>query len=309
MFRQPGGHVVRALTIAGSDSGGGAGIQADLKTLHQFGVYGMCAITALTAQNTHGVQDIQAVPASFVQQQLESVLTDLGADAVKTGMLASADIIHTVADVLEAHAVQHLVVDPVMVAKGGAPLLQPDAVDALKARLFPLAAVVTPNLPEAQALCGYPIRDLADAKRAARDLAQSGVPIVVIKGGHAADGRPNDAVDIIYDSGTQTFTSLVSPRVPSRKTHGTGCTFSSAVTALLARGEAPLTAIAMAKAFVFEAIDRAKDWDVGSGHGPTDHTAPANTSLLVPPAPLQHGSSYVYRDGTWTVHASPPAGL
>lgn len=309
MFKARDGHVARALTIAGSDSGGGAGVQADLKTMHQFGVYGTSVITALTAQNTRGVQGVCDVPAAFVKSQFASITDDIGTDAVKTGMLASAEIIREVAEFLSHHAMP-LVVDPVMVAKGGAPLLQPDAIDTLKHGLLKIATVVTPNLSEAEALCGSELRDWAVLHQAARDIAGFGPKYVVLKGGHApyADGKSEDgqdafvfdtaqfATDIVYTADTDEFTYLVTPRIDSRKTHGTGCTYSAAITALLARGEDPLSAIAGAKIFVYHAIDRACNWDIGFGHGPTDHSAPAN-----PTRRPEVGKFNLYRAGAWTV--------
>jgi len=313
MFKSHSEHVVRALTIAGSDSGGGAGIQADLKTMHQFGVYGTSVVTALTAQNTQGVQGILEVPPDFVRSQLTAVATDIGMDAVKTGMLASAAIIEHVSEFLAAQMRVPLVVDPVMVAKGGAPLLAPEAVAALKRRLLPLATVATPNLPEAQALCGYPLKGFEDCRQAARDIAGLGAKFVVIKGGHTpADGDATEmskippawqrffeassyAVDLVYETQADTFTYFATPRVDSRKTHGTGCTYSAAIASLLARGVQPLSAVGGAKSFVYRAIESARSWDVGSGHGPTNHFVPALDDC--PSA----GQFNVYRNGLWSV--------
>ena len=306
-------HVARALTVAGSDSGGGAGIQADLKTMHQFRVYGMSVVTALTAQNTLGVQGIYEVSPGFVRLQLEAVFADLGADALKTGMLANADIIRTVAAFLRGARSANLVVDPVMVAKGGSRLLAEDSVQSLAADLLPLAAVVTPNLPEAEALCGYPLRNWADCHRAARDIAGLGPKIVVIKGGHMPSGLfadeagewekrragadpfgENPAVDLVYADGR--FTYFAARRIDSRRTHGTGCTFSAAVASMLARGAPALAAIAAAKAFTHAAVSGARDWDVGAGCGPTDHFAPAPDWFE--PVP---GHFHLLRGGRWTV--------
>ncbi len=297
------GHIPRALTIAGSDSGGGAGIQADLKTIHQFGVYGMSVITALTAQNTQGVQGIHEVPAAFVRQQLESVYSDIRADAVKTGMLSSEPIIREVASFLDSVHAQQVVVDPVMVAKGGSRLLSEDAVEALQRTLLPLAYMVTPNLPEAEVLCGYPLKDWEACHQAARDIANLGPRVVIIKGGHApvewshevpggVDVEDHPVVDIVYHSGE--FTYFATPRIETKNTHGTGCTFSAAVTAMLARGAALLEAIAAAKAFVFRAIEGGRNWDVGTGHGPTDHSAPVGS----PGAP-RPGGFYLYTGIDW----------
>lgn len=286
-------HVVRALTIAGSDSGGGAGIQADLKTMHQFQVYGMSVITAVTAQNTLGVQGIAELDPAFVRQQLQSVMQDIGADAVKIGMLSSADIIHEVADFLSAARPPYLVVDPVMVAKGGAALLKTDAVAALTNNLLPLAAIVTPNIPEAETLCGYAIDTLDDCRRAAVQIAAMGPHIVVIKGGHMTQDSKDWAIDLIFvkDAG---FTILATPRLTTKKSHGTGCTFSAAITAMLARGASPLPAIATAKAFVYEALVRAASWDIGAGHGPTDHS----TEVHLAPTSLQQGA-YLLINNEW----------
>lgn len=266
-MERTGVHVVRALTVAGSDSGGGAGIQADLKTFAAFGVYGSSVVTAVTAQNTLGVQDVCELSPDIVTAQLASVFADIGADAVKTGMLGNADIVRATAEGLARNGVRHLVVDPVMVAKGGQPLLHETAVRAVREELLPLAEVITPNLPEAEALCGFPLRTFADWQRAAADLAQCGARVVVVKGGHAAG---KSVVDLVYDGSR--FTTFRTDRIDTHKTHGTGCTFSAGVAAGLARGLTVLDAVATAKAFVTDAIAAAADWDVGAGHGPTDHS-------------------------------------
>lgn len=312
MFRQPSGHIARALTIAGSDCGGGAGIQADLKTMHQFGVYGLSVVTALTAQNTQGVQSIYDVIPEFVHAQLTSVYDDIGMDAIKTGMLSSADIIREVAMFLAQRVASPIVVDPVMVAKGGTPLLHKEAVQTLKHQLLPLASIATPNVPEAEVICGYPLLSLEDCHQAARDIASLGTKLVVIKGGHAATAtdtakacQQNEAglyenasfaTDIVYQSDTDEFTYLVTPRVDSQKTHGTGCTYSAAITALLASGASPLAATAGAKAFVYQAISRARTWDVGHGHGPTDHSAPIPNAYSP-----QVGKFNVYHGTHWEI--------
>lgn len=297
------GHVVRALTVAGSDSGGGAGIQADLKTFAAYEVYGASVITGLTAQNTLGVQGVQYIDPAFVQKQLDSVLGDIGADAVKTGMLGSAEIIAAVAGRLAVAGVDRLVVDPVMIAKGGEALIDGDAVATLRQRLLPLARVVTPNIPEAEVLTGFAVDSWSACHRAAEALHRLGPKVVVIKGGHSQAGWLKDApwdsletqghaVDIVYDG--DRFTYLATPRVPSRKTHGTGCTFSSATAAGLALGWTDAEAIASAKAFIYAAIASAADWDVGAGHGPTDHSVrPA------PAAGIQAGGAYRLVDGQW----------
>lgn len=254
----------RALTIAGSDSGGGAGIQADLKTFAAFGVYGASAVTAVTAQNTLGVQAIQDIPAEVVAAQIDAVLSDIGADALKTGMLFSTAIIEAVADRLRAHGVTRLVVDPVMVAKGGDRLLRTDAVDTLRELLLPLAAVVTPNAPEASVLAGIDVVDESTAREAARRIRALGPRLVIVKGGHLG-GELSE--DIVFD-GT-TFDVLSAPRIDTPHTHGTGCTFSAAITAGLARGQSPLDAARAARAFLHGAIEHAEP--LGAGHGPVNH--------------------------------------
>jgi hydroxymethylpyrimidine/phosphomethylpyrimidine kinase len=257
----------RALTIAGSDSGGGAGIQADLKTFQELRVFGMSAITAVTAQNTLGVQGIYPLPAEAVLQQIDAIGSDLGTDAVKTGMLFSAEIIYSVAERLRRYGWERVVVDPVMIAKGGAKLLQDEAVRAMKEALLPLAWVVTPNMPEAEALTGIPVRTLADRKEAARRLADLGARHIVMKGGH--EEGSDVAVDLLYDGSG--FHEFPSPRVHTRHTHGTGCTFAAAVTAELAKGRGVPEAVATAKAFIHAAIE--DSLGLGQGHGPTNHWA------------------------------------
>ncbi|WP_438433062.1 bifunctional hydroxymethylpyrimidine kinase/phosphomethylpyrimidine kinase [Gorillibacterium sp. sgz500922] len=263
----PAKSIPRALTIAGSDSGGGAGIQADLKTFQELGVYGMSALTAITAQNTLGVQGVYPLEPEAVAAQLESVGTDLPPAAVKTGMLFSGRIIGEVAAKAEVFEWRRLVVDPVMIAKGGSALLLEEAVDTLRRRLLPLAEVVTPNLPEAEALTGRTIRSLPDREAAARQLADLGVRCVVIKGGH--DEAQEAAVDLVFDG--QRFTYLESPRVFTPHTHGTGCTFSAAVAAGLAQNLPLLDAVRLAKAFIQAAIEDSLGF--GGGHGPTNHFA------------------------------------
>jgi hydroxymethylpyrimidine/phosphomethylpyrimidine kinase len=254
----------RALTIAGSDSGGGAGIQADLKTFSALGVYGASVITAITAQNTLGVRAIHDVPAEVVAAQIDAVLEDIGADAAKTGMLSSAEIIATVADRLRAHRLAALVVDPVMVAKSGDRLLREDAVQALREQLLPLAAVVTPNAPEAEVLSGIEVVDAASAREAARRICDLGPALVVVKGGHL-DGDTSD--DLVWDG--RNFEVLSGPRIATPHTHGTGCTFSAAIAAGLARGLAPMDAAREARAYLQGAIEHAEP--LGHGHGPVNH--------------------------------------
>lgn len=253
-----------ALTIAGSDSGSGAGIQADLKTFAAHGVYGLSAITAVTAQNTLGVTSWLALPSDLVTAQIEAVVSDLGCDAVKTGMLANAALVEAVAAAIETLDLPHVVVDPVMIAKSGDRLLEDDAIAAIKAELLPRASVVTPNIPEAEALSGLRVVTLDDAREAARRIVRMGPAAVVVKGGHL--DRP-DVVDLLYD-GTR-FHEFVSPRVVTTSTHGTGCTFAAAVAANLALGHPLVEAVPMAKAYVSGAMTHARG--LGRGHGPLDH--------------------------------------
>jgi hydroxymethylpyrimidine/phosphomethylpyrimidine kinase len=256
--------VPRALTIAGSDSGGGAGIQADLKTFAAMGVYGASAITAVTAQNTLGVTEWLALPEALVAQQIDAVLTDIGADAVKTGMLANAAIIETVAAKLREHGVINLVVDPVMVAKGGAKLLEDEAVSALKRELFPMALIVTPNIPEAEALTGVRIGSWDGMRDAAKRIVAIGARSVVVKGGHF---ESDASTDLYYDG--KGFREYPARRIETRNTHGTGCTFASAITAGLAKGLDVPGAVALAKSYVTLAIQHA--YPIGAGHGPVHH--------------------------------------
>ena len=257
------GRVPRAMTIAGSDSGGGAGIQADLKTFAALGVYGTSVLTAITAQNTVGVTGVHEIPVDMVAAQIEAVVTDIGADAVKTGMLSSTEIIETVARELDRLRVGPLVVDPVMVAKSGDRLLREDAVEAMRRRLLPLATVVTPNIPEAETLADMKITSGADARRAAETIVGHGARAVVVKGGHLS-GPP---VDLFYDG--RAFHELNAARIETRNTHGTGCTFASAIAAGLAKGLDLLEAVELAKEYVTEAIKRS--FEIGQGHGPLNH--------------------------------------
>jgi hydroxymethylpyrimidine/phosphomethylpyrimidine kinase len=260
------------LTIAGSDSGGGAGIQADLKTFAALGVHGTSAITAITAQNTVTVTEILELPVEMIRAQIDAVVEDLGVQAAKTGMLSSPEIIEAVAAAIEANRIGNLVVDPVMVAKGGARLLREDAVNALRSRLLPLAAVLTPNLPEAEVLLGRRIATPAERRQAARDLLALGPRAVVVKGGHA-DG---DAVDVYWDG--VTLEELPAERIATANTHGSGCVFSAAIAAGLASGLDPLIAVRAAKEFITGAIKHALE--LGHGHGPVNpmYRATGNTN-------------------------------
>lgn len=256
-----------ALTIAGSDSSGGAGIQADLKTFAALGVYGASAITALTAQNTRGVTGIHAVPAEFVTAQIDAVFSDLDVGAVKIGMVAQAASIDAIAAALSRWAPRHVVLDPVMVATSGDRLLASEAVKALRARLIPLASVITPNLPEAAALLDAPVAaNQAEIESQGRRLLALGCRAVLIKGGH---GEGAESVDYLVDA--DNAVALAAPRLATKNTHGTGCSLSSAVAAGLARGEALEQAVRNAKAWISAAIGAADRFSVGHGHGPIHH--------------------------------------
>ncbi len=255
-----------ALTIAGSDSGAGAGIQADLKTFAALGVYGTSALTAVTAQNTLGVTAVHELPPDIVAAQIDAVVSDIPPDAVKTGMLANAATIEVVARKVKEHSLPNLVVDPVMVAKSGDRLLREGAVQALRDLLLPLAAVVTPNRPEAEVLVGRKLESEEDLRQAARDIVALGARAVVMKGGHGGQQRAT-AVDILYDG--HEFRRYSAPRVNTTSTHGTGCTFASAIAAFLARGETLPKAVERAKDYLTDALRRA--YPIGSGHGPVHH--------------------------------------
>jgi hydroxymethylpyrimidine/phosphomethylpyrimidine kinase len=252
-----------ALTIAGSDSGGGAGIQADLKTFSALGVFGTSAVTAITAQNTLGVTAVFELPPDLVAAQIDAVVSDIGADAVKTGMIANSEIIRVVAAKVRQYGLSTLVVDPVMVATSGDRLLREEAVTALRTELLPLATVATPNLPEAEVLTGRSIGSLAEMREAARAIVGLGVRSVLVKGGHLQ----GDATDVFYDG--DTFLELPARRIDTTSTHGTGCTLASAIAALLARGESLEAAIGGAKVYLTAAIEWA--YPIGHGHGPVHH--------------------------------------
>jgi hydroxymethylpyrimidine/phosphomethylpyrimidine kinase len=255
----------RILTIAGSDSGGGAGIQADLKTITLLGGYGMSVITALTAQNTIGVQAIREIPASFVAAQIDSVLSDIGADAIKTGMLANQEIIEVVSRKIKLYKVKKVVVDPVMVSKSGASLLRKDAQETLIKKMIPIAWVVTPNLMEASVLTGLKVSSLEGMKKAAHRIYKLGAKHVVVKGGHLR----GMAVDLLYDG--KHFMEMEGPRIETKNTHGTGCTFASAIATLLARGNTVPEAVRRAKTFTTMAIQ--SGLNLGEGYGPTNPSA------------------------------------
>ena len=253
----------RALTIAGSDSGGGAGIQADLKTFSALGVFGVTAITAVTVQNTLGVQSFEAISPATVRAQILAVATDIGVDAAKTGMLASAEIVTAVADAIDQTGIR-VVVDPVFVSKHGHLLLAEDAVEVLRSRILPLAALVTPNLPEAAGLAGTTVGSRQDMRRAAESILELGAGAVLVKGGHLQEDR--EAADLFADGVREEW--IVAERIDTPNTHGTGCTLSAAITAHLAMGEATLDAVHAGKVFVTEAIRHSLA--IGGGVGPVD---------------------------------------
>jgi hydroxymethylpyrimidine/phosphomethylpyrimidine kinase len=261
-FRYP-----RVLSIAGSDSGGGAGIQADLKTIAALGCYGMTSITALTAQNTMGVRSIHAVPLAMLADQIDAVVEDIGVDAVKIGMLHSADTVRTVAAALRRHGLAKVVLDPVMIATSGAKLIDEAAIDGLVRELFPLAAVVTPNLDEAALLVGRPLRSESDMEAAARILLERGAHAVLVKGGHLAGDTVSDL--LLARAGEPLW--MRAPRILSPNTHGTGCTLSSAIASQLALGADLAEAVTRAREFVRGALDAGARVRTGAGSGPLNH--------------------------------------
>ena len=258
-----------ALTIAGSDSSGGAGIQADIKSFAALGVFGASAITALTAQNTRGVRGVHTVPADFVVAQVEAVLDDLDVRAVKTGMLATADVVRAVARLARAGRLARLVVDPVMVASSGDRLLEQAAERAYVDELLPHATVLTPNLREAEVLLGASVVTLEDQREAARALGALGPRVVVVTGGHAVRGAGGVAVDVVWDGAA--VRELSAPRIETVNNHGSGCSFASAVAAGLATGLEVWSALEQAKRFVWRGISDGARWELGGGHGPLDH--------------------------------------
>jgi hydroxymethylpyrimidine/phosphomethylpyrimidine kinase len=257
----------KVLTIAGSDSGGGAGIQADLKTFSALGGYGMSVITALTAQNTQGVQDIYGIPPAFIKAQLDSIFTDMGTDAVKVGMLHNSDVIRAVKEKLTEHQVKTIVLDPVMVAQSGDKLLADEAIDTLKNELIPLATCITPNLPEAEVLLERQINNQSELQQAAIDLLQLGSEYVLLKGGHLHQKR---AVDVLAVADRE-VKKFESKRINTHNTHGTGCTLSSAIATYLARDFEIKEAVRKAKEYMTEAIQAGTDFQLGSGYGPVHH--------------------------------------
>ncbi len=261
----------RALTIAGSDSGGGAGIQADLKTFSALGCYGMSVITALTAQNTRAVTAIQDLPADFIRAQINAVCSDIGTDAVKIGMLATAEVIEVVTQGLIDWKLEKVVLDPVMVAKSGDKLLRDEAIHYLKKLLIPRATIVTPNLPEAEVLTGTVIQSPSEMENAGRKILESGPRAVLIKGGHATGSESNDCLVYLDESEVTRIQWLPARRIPTQNTHGTGCTLSSAITAWLARGATIQEAVKKGHEFLHGAILAGSEYKLGEGHGPVYH--------------------------------------
>jgi len=261
----------RALTIAGSDSGGGAGIQADLKTFSALRCYGMSVITAITAQNTREVTAVHPVPAETVSAQLDAVLTDIGVDAIKIGMLHNAETVVAVAQALASTPATPVVVDPVMVAKSGDRLLSEAAVDSLRRHIFPLADLITPNLPEAEALLGRKLRGRDDMEAAAADLLALGTKAVLVKGGHLQDDHVSDVLVHALDAGGVVTRWFDYPRIVTQNTHGTGCTLSSAIAASLAHGSTLEDAVATGREYVQNAIEAGATYRLGHGHGPVHH--------------------------------------
>ncbi len=260
-------HYTRLLTIAGSDSGGGAGIQADLKTFSALGAFGMSAIAALTAQNTLAVTAIHPVPPDFLQKQLEAVLEDIGVDAVKIGMLGTPELICVVADTLTRYQVSPVVLDPVMVAKSGDKLLQDNAIEALRTKLLPIATVITPNLPEASVLLGRKIHLEHEMLQAAKDLQALGAKNVLLKGGHLGGNKSSDL--LLTEQGKSLW--FEAERTETKNTHGTGCTYSSAIATFLGKGYTLEHAVAFAKQYISDAIRFGASYELGHGHGPVHH--------------------------------------
>lgn len=258
----------KVLTIAGSDSGGGAGIQADIKAISAMGCYAASAITAVTVQNTLGVQAVHPIPLDILSGQIDAVLSDIGADAIKIGMLHSAEVVELVAEKIRAYDVRQVVLDPVMVSTSGHRLMEESAVEVLKSHLLPLATIVTPNVPEAEILVGRSIAGEGDFKQVAQELSETYGVSVFLKAGHLSG---DTLTDYFYHAPTGSWTLLSSARVDTKNTHGTGCTLSSALAAALARGESPISAATSAKRYVEQAIISGADYEIGGGHGPVNH--------------------------------------
>jgi len=269
-MRKQSSPLYKILAIAGSDSGGGAGIQADIKTITALGGYATTVITALTAQNTLGVQSILEVPASFVAQQIDAILTDIGTDAVKTGMLLNKDVVDVVSLKIKEYNIKCVVVDPVMISKNEKMLLSADAVNVLISKLFPLSLIVTPNIPEAEYISGLKIKSLSDAEKAAKCIHRLGPSCVLIKGGHAGKSwdakKEGSMIDILYDG--KLFEYIEGEYIPTKNTHGTGCTYASAIATCLAKGSGLKEAVVQAKKFVTASIR--KSFNPGKGYGTLD---------------------------------------
>ena len=256
------------LTIAGSDSGGGAGIQADIKTISAMGCYAASAITAITVQNTLGVQAVHPVPLDILRGQIDAVLSDIGADAIKIGMLHSSEVVNLVAEMIEKYQIRNIVLDPVMVSTSGHRLIEEDAVEVIKTRLMPLARVITPNVPEAEILAGCKITGEDEFEAIARRLSDNGNVSVLMKAGHLSG---DSLVDYFYNAEDDTITRLQSKRVQTKNTHGTGCTLSSAFAASLAKRENLTDAAISAKRYIEQAIISGAEYEIGKGHGPVNH--------------------------------------
>lgn len=261
-------HYKRVLTIAGSDPSGGAGIQADIKTMSACGCFGMSAITAIVDENTIGVTDVHPVPVSFVRGQIKSVLDDIGADAVKIGMLHSSELIIAVKDTLAGYNIRNIVLDPVMVATSGDKLLQDEAIETLKNVMIPFSRIITPNIPEAEILLGEKIDSQNDLADAAEKLSMNNKVSVLLKAGHLSD---NELIDIFYNAETSEIIELRSQRIATRNTHGTGCTFSSAVASFLAHNLPMSDAVRQAKEYINQAIVKGAEYEIGKGCGPVHH--------------------------------------
>jgi hydroxymethylpyrimidine/phosphomethylpyrimidine kinase len=261
-------HYKRVLTIAGSDSGGGAGIQADIKTISACGCYAMSAITAVTVQNTVGVSDVHPIPEHIIEGQIYAVLSDLGADAIKIGMLHSSAVIETIIKVIRQFDIKNIVLDPVMVSTSGHKLIQDEAIDTLKNKLIQLVRVITPNIPEAEILLGEKIENQADLKRVVKALSYGEKVSVLLKAGHLTE---DELTDVFYNAETDEVIELSSQRVQSQNTHGTGCTFSSAVASFLAQGLPLNDAVKQGKEYINQAIVNGMPYKIGKGHGPVHH--------------------------------------
>ncbi|MGR3310510.1 MAG: bifunctional hydroxymethylpyrimidine kinase/phosphomethylpyrimidine kinase [Candidatus Brocadiales bacterium] len=268
----------KVLIIAGSDSGGGAGMQADLKTLMVLGVFGTCVVTAITAQNTLGVQNTYEIPDHVIAQQIDSVMTDIGTDALKTGMLCNGDIVKVVSNKIKQYEIANVVVDPVMAAKGGTPLLSPDGVNALISDLIPLAFLITPNIYEAERLCGLTIKSISDMEESAKLIHKLGAKNILIKGGHLVEGK-DIVTDVLY--GGRTFEYFSSERIKTKNTHGIGCTYASAIATGLAKGKGLMEAIKDAKSFIAKALRASHN--PGKGHGTLNQPG---ANMLVDPRGL-----------------------